>query len=666
MPQDPLYVPEVGINGSNLQHQASARPDYSLTASRSSRNFDPLLKLAGEITRLQQEQAIDEADARSLKRNNEMQLNGNAYLSEMQTKKSEDGINFARTAPKVADEIIRTQEQTLKGATPREVQAFKEASENFKTSLLSKAEGYAMQETFNFNNQEMKAAIDLTTNEVISNWDNPYLRAKGLEQLKNQVGAMADYNGVNPDSEAYKVALQQATDSVYVTAIEDKINLEKFGEARGALNEAWKNKDITAASRNDLVARLFNAEQSAHTRALANRAYRAQINAAYRQLEGANLDAFLQNQKQIYLANENNHYETIDSVERLPIQEQLKLGASHVVKGGSAKTAPLFKITQKVVRKTPEKLNSDAESFAAQQALLYDGTRLKYKSTDGYMTSRMIQNGLAFAAQNGGRIDNPRQMFPNEQEYRAAITYDLERGGDGRTWLANTAKFINNFGDFPNEKKEQEFYTIKENLPLFKAKFKTQTDFDAWALGKVSNQQYDKMNKDLHGVWADQNKTSFKDYFTPKRLAVDVEKFGIDLNKDGRGDPVNERKYSEFIAHLEPYIAKKAQESGINMPTSSDYAFWQTSFSTDPIEVKSLYEDLHRIERQAEAFEEVDIEQTEENKELWMSYLKVHGYNPSQYDFQTFVQEAQTNPIIRDRLNLPPQSQAIMNFYNVR
>ena len=106
MPQDPLYVPEVGINGSNLQHQASARPDYSLTASRYSRNFDPLLKLAGEITRLQQDQAISEADARSLKRNNEMQLNGNAYLSEMQTKKSEDGINFARTAPKVADEII--------------------------------------------------------------------------------------------------------------------------------------------------------------------------------------------------------------------------------------------------------------------------------------------------------------------------------------------------------------------------------------------------------------------------------------------------------------------------------------------------------------------------------------------------------------------------------
>ena len=370
--------------------------------------------------------------------------------------------------------------------------------------------------------------------------------------------------------------------------------------------------------------------------------------------------------KQEYLADKNNHYDTVVSTERLPIQEQLKLGASHVIKGGNANTAPLFKFTKKLVEKSPEKLNSDAESFASQQALLFDGERLKYKSTDGYMTSRMIQNGLAFAAQNGGRIDNPRQMFSNEQEYRAAITYDLQRGGDGRTWFANTAKFINNFGDMPNEKREHEFYMLKSNLPLFKATFKTQTDFDAWALNTVSAEQYDKMNKELHDVWAGQNKTSFKDFFTPKNMAADVEKFGIDLDKNGKGDPVNEHKYSEYLAHLKPYIAKQMQTSGINMPTPSDLALWNTMFATDLTEQKSLLEALNRIEEQAEAFEETNVEQTEENLEMWLSYLKANGYNPSQYDFQTFVEENKNNPIVRDRLNLPPQSQAIMNFYNIR
>lgn len=277
MAQEPLYVPTVGINGSSLQHQASARPDYSLTASRSSKNFDPLLKLAGEVTRLQQQQAVDEADARTLQRANQMKLNGNAFVSEMQTKKSEDGINFARTAPQAADSIIRSQEQTLKGATPREIQAFKEASENFRTDLLSKAEGYAMQETFNFNNQEMQAAIDLKANDLLANFDNPYLRAQYRDELIQQVIDFSDYNGINPGSEGSKQAVLKALDSVSYKAVDNLIDAKRFGDARNALNALYKqnkNPDLTAESYNELNNRLKAAElaewKSAQSDAKAN------------------------------------------------------------------------------------------------------------------------------------------------------------------------------------------------------------------------------------------------------------------------------------------------------------------------------------------------------------------------------------------------------------
>ena len=512
MPDLNLRSPTVPLRPTGADGYRVPRPDYDLSLSygRESRRalFEPLAKVTDALVGLQMHQAQTEAEAIAQKQINSQQEELNQQFTELQTLKMQDAIEGGKKFKQSMADMMRKQNEANAESQPLIRNAVQKASDDLRLSYGAKVDAYVMQETFNFKNSEMLSAIELTTNDLITNYNNPELRQKYTAKLINQQGMQLDFNGINKGTKAYEVGIMNTLDKAHKTVINDMINLEKFGEAKSAIDKAFSDNQMTAATRNDLLARLFDASQNSSARRASIRAANEQwkyYNSLYK-LTPAYRDATYQKAKQDYLKENENHYKSVEKEV-----------------GGVLQTV--------LIKKSEDELNAGAEDYA--NLMLANQQRIVQRWNDAKNAEQQDLAKRAIKIINEkGKVDSPQELFSSKEAYQQAVAMAVE-DGRGEDYYYKMVESFNKQHDQPNI--EAGTYLDGLTNEQWKSMYPTTSAFNEVWGDRLSPTQMETYENKRSKIIDGDNRTLISNTIKPANFTAEIRSFGIDIDNKGNG-----------------------------------------------------------------------------------------------------------------------------------
>ena len=603
MPDLNLRSPSVPLRPVGADGYRVPRPEYDLSLSygRESRRaiFEPLAKVTDALIGLQMHQAQNEAEAIAQKQINSQQEELNQQFTELQTLKMQDAIEGGKKFKQNMADMMRKQNEANAESQPLIRNAVQKASDDLRLSYGAKVDAYVMQETFNFKNSEMLSAIELTTNDLITNYNNPELRQKYTAKLINQQGMQLDFNGINKGTKAYEVGIMNTLDKAHDTVINDMINVEKFGEAKSAIDTAFGAKQMSAATRNDLLARLFDARQRAADRAAARSAYNAQrkyYDSLYRPLSPSERDAFIQKHVQDFEKDTANHtykeWKRIDILTPDGSKQNQKLGNNLLSTQNNGGV-----LGEWVVKKyTPEQIRQNAYENAVFALRQYELERQAYQTTQGYDYQRLAKVAAEKIAQNG-KLNGGKDLFSSESAYQQAVVLAVSEGKQA-TYYEEMAKGFNLINNIPNLEAQKAFdaLTNEEIIERYPTADALIRDYGL----AFSPQQMEKNEAKREKIVEGNNEERAKNTFKPAYFKNVFEHYGVKLdNKDKPVTAVDQLVSNYIINTVSKEVVKQAKDEALSDP---EFAALISGITTDPYFEKLLTEGSNKIKANAQGF----------------------------------------------------------------
>ena len=206
-------------------------------------------QLSAQILQLQIKAEKERAEAEALSLSNRAYEDLHKNQLEYSQLKNKDAIDNYDSYKQNISKIIEKYTPTDK-AQPLTQKLFKEKAMQLQTRSNATLMAYQMEQIASWKMSELNSALNNTLNESLSNYGKPLFEENKRKALE-QYDYIADAQGIDRNSETYKLGQLQTTSGLHFNGIMNEINREQLGNAWKHLQQ-YKD-ELTAEDYNKLL-----------------------------------------------------------------------------------------------------------------------------------------------------------------------------------------------------------------------------------------------------------------------------------------------------------------------------------------------------------------------------------------------------------------------------
>ena len=247
-----LETPTVGMSNTSMRAQATnAGTDFIAdTAVKTNQAIaEELDKYSSLVLQMQIKADKEKAEAQALSLGNKMQEELQKNQLEYSQLKNKDAIDGYDSYKQNISNIIEKYTPTDE-AQPLTQKLVSEKATRLRTASNSSLMAYQMEQIASWKNTELNSALQLSLNDSLSFYGKPQFDDK-MHRALEQYDYIADANGVDVNSETYKMDRLKTTSGVHFNGIMNEIRREQLGNASAHLSR-YKG-DLTAEDYNRLL-----------------------------------------------------------------------------------------------------------------------------------------------------------------------------------------------------------------------------------------------------------------------------------------------------------------------------------------------------------------------------------------------------------------------------
>ncbi|SPT71512.1 Uncharacterised protein [Anaerobiospirillum thomasii] len=206
-------------------------------------------QLSAQILQLQIKAEKERAEAEALSLSNRAYEDLHKNQLEYSQLKNKDAIDNYDSYKQNISKIIEKYTPTDK-AQPLTQKLFKEKAMQLQTRSNATLMAYQMEQIASWKMSELNSALNNTLNESLSNYGKPLFEENKRKALE-QYDYIADAQGIDRNSETYKLGQLQTTSGLHFNGIMNEINRDQLGNAWKHLQQ-YKD-ELTAEDYNKLL-----------------------------------------------------------------------------------------------------------------------------------------------------------------------------------------------------------------------------------------------------------------------------------------------------------------------------------------------------------------------------------------------------------------------------